>query len=265
MGSFHYRDFVTDLPIVENYGLDLSNGEDEEELKVVFICAPDRIPGGEQALATITYPMFGYYDDYGRFKLADSNPDSMFSKANKLAVDLIDQGVVVDGRIDAVSLLDKDKFINATSYKLYKSAVERIAGDTITPYKTHKEEFDERVKEFEKHMKNENYRTKFHEDPFILKTSKEIFETSSEIQKKLYEAIKDEDLYNYLLGWDIFQDFLIENYKTFKKPYRLGRQDITPKYMRILKELEVAELDKLEDELSYQFEDDMGVYMRPLC
>lgn len=258
MGSFHYIDFITDLPIIENYGLDLSNGEDEEKLKVVFICAPDMVSGGKYALAPITYPMFGYYDDYGRFKLADSNPDSMFSKANKLAIDIIGQEFVVDGRVDANSLEDKGKFINATSYKLYKSAVESMTGELVsqgifTLEETHKEAFDERVKEFEKYMENENYRNEFYEVPFILKTSKDIFMSpSSESQKKLYEAIKDEDLYNYLLDWDIFQDFLIDNYKTFKKPYQLGRQDVMLKSMRILKELEMAELKKLEDELSQQ-------------
>ena len=262
MGSFHYRDFVTDLPIVENYGLDLSNGEDEEELKVVFICAPDRIPGGEQALASITYPMFGYYDDYGRFKLANSNPDSMFSKANKLAEDLAGQGIIVDGRVEANRLEDEGKFINATSYNLYKSAVESMAGNPVsqgifTLDETHKEAFDKRVVEFEKHMKDDSGIIRFHDVPFILKTHKEIWMSpSSESQKKLHEAIKDEDLYNYLLSWDIFQDFLTYNYKAFKKPYQLGRQDVMLKSMRVLKELEMAELEKLEDKLSYQLEDE---------
>ena len=256
MESFHYMDFVTDLPIIKNYGLDLSNGEDEEELKVLFICADEMVFRAEQehALTPIAYPMFGYYDDYGRFKLADSNPDSMFSKANKLAVDLIDQGVVVDGRIDAVSLLDEDKFINATSYKLYKSAIESTDGEPADLV-THKEAFDERVKEFEKYMKNENYRTNLPAVPFILNTSKGIFSPSSGSQKKLYEAIKDEDLYNYLLDWDIFEDFLIDNYKIFKHPYQIGRQDVMLKFMRILKDLEMAELEKLEDERSYQFDE----------
>jgi len=256
MGSFHYIDFITDLPITENYGLDLSNGEDEEKLKVVFICATDMVSRGDYALTSITYPMFGYYDDYGRFKLADSNPDSMFSKANKLAIDIIGKEFVVDGLVDSNNLEDKGKFINATSYQLYKSAVESMTGELVsqgifTLEENHKEAFDERVKEFEKYMENENYRTEFYEVPFILKTSKEIFVApSSESQKKLHEAIKDEDLYNYLLDWDIFQDFLIDNYKTFKKPYQLGRQDVMLKSMRVLKELEMAELEKLEDKLS---------------
>lgn len=259
MGSFHYRDFVTDLPIVENYGLDLSNGEDEEKLKVVFICAPT---GGEQTLVSITYPLFGYYDDYGCFKLADSNPDSMFSKANKFAEDLAGQGIIVDGRVEANRLEDEGKFINATSYNLYKSAVESMTGELITQGiftldETHKEAFDKRVMDFEKHMEDDSSIIRFHDAPFILKTHKEIWMTpSSETQRKVYEAIKDEDLYNYLLDWDIFQDFLIDTYKPFKTPYQLGRQDVMLKSMRTLKELEMAELEKLEDELSYQLEDE---------
>lgn len=262
MGSFHYRDFVTDLPIVENYGLDLSNGEDKEELKVVFICKSDMMTGGKLELAPITYPMFGYYDNYGRFKLANSNPDSLFSKANKFAEDLIGPGIVVDGRVEANSLEDEGKFINATSYNLYKSAVESMAGNPVsqgifTLDETHKEEFDERIKEFEKYMEDDSYRNRFHDVPFILKTYKEIWMfPSSETQKKVYEAIKDEDLYNYLLDWDIFQDFLIYTYKTFKVPYQLGRQDVMLKSMRTLKELEMAELEKLEDKLSYLLEDE---------
>lgn len=262
MGSFHYRDFVTDLPIVENYGLDLSNGEDEEELKAVFICAPDRIPGGEQALASITYPMFGYYDDYGRFKLANSNPDSMFSKANKFAEDLADKGIVVDGCVEANRLEDEGKFINATSYNLYKSAVESIAGNPVsqgifTLDETHKEAFDKRVIEFKKYMEGDSYRNIILDIPFIFKKHKEILMNPfSEHHEKVYEAIKDEDLYNYLLDWDIFQDFLTYNYKAFKKPYQLGRQDVMLKSMRVLKELEMAELEKLEDKLSYQLEDE---------
>lgn len=259
MGSFHYRDFVTDLPIVENYGLDLSNGEDEEELKVVFICAPT---GGEQELVSITYPLFGYYDDYGRFKLANSNPDSMFSKANRFAEDLAGQGIIVDGRVEANRLEDEGKFINATSYNLYKSAVESMTGELITQGiftldETHKEAFDKRVVDFEKHMKDDSSIIRFHDTPFILKTHKEIWMTpSSETQKKVYEAIKDEDLYNYLLDWDIFQDFLIDTYKSFKTPYQLGRQDVMLKSMRTLKELEMVELEKLENKLSYLLEDE---------
>lgn len=259
MGSFHYRDFVTDLPIVENYGLDLSNGEDEEELKVVFICAPT---GRKQALASITYPLFGYYDDYGRFKLANSNPDSMFSKANKFAEDLAGQGIIVDGRVEANRLEDEGKFINATSYNLYKSAVESIAGNPVsqgifTLDETHKEAFDKRVIEFKKYMEGDSYRNRILDIPFIFEKYKEILMNPfSEHHEKVYEAIKDEDLYNYLLDWDIFQDFLTYNYKAFKKPYQLGRQDVMLKSMRVLKELEMAELEKLEDKLSYQLEDE---------
>ena len=74
----------------------------------------------------------------------------------------------------------------------------------------------------------------------------------------LHASIADQDIYDYLLDWFVFQEFMLSNYKTFKKPYMLGRQDVLTKYMRKLNELGLEEIKKLENSFGYddEFEED---------
>ena len=258
MGSYHYIDFMTDLPITETYTYK------EKDLKVILICQAGTVTGGERQLTSANYPLFGHYDDYGDFKLV-TDKDSKLTKLNKvgkimLKKDLLlKQDLIVDDKINTNELMENNLYVNATSYDLYKSAIIFAKENPDTFDESYEAEFDQMIEDFSNYVKDNTFRNRYHDIPFISKSDKRLWmRPEDEGQLFLHASLADQDIYDYLLDWHVFQEFMLSNYKTFKKPYMLGRQDILTKYMRKLNELGLEEIKKLENSFGYDedFEED---------
>lgn len=268
MGSFNFRDFITDLTIPMM---------DTENLYVLIIGQPSHsdlqgqnLNGISEGIVPVSFPLFGHYEDYGRFLLDDEQfkRENDFARAYLEAYDItLEENDVLDNH----ELKEQGLLLMATSERLYHRAIKESDMEN-TPYVytfddiTLAEHFADtlfkgldNVKEHRKALRNADAITDKEEKLTIkmqlsMYTPKILlpdvdgmgyvpFTASSTIAKFVEEDGKEDKstIAQYLLNWICFYNFMTITGKMFKPIANLGSQSEEHEYTHLLKRLELEE------------------------